>query len=213
MTHRDDAGNVQVDFVWGNFPLQPNDDRGELTLDPALDNHVIATDGWSNFPGFIPNYSGDEDSGLETVVPNVRGLQRIAAQEALLAANLDYDRTYVSPVMTAFSNVGNVATVTLDDAYYFVAGDVISGFYSDDNEISGNFTGKITNVTGVDGEILTITLNTAIDPDIDIDTLGSYLYDNYTGSDTRYVLRQGTSAGSIVNEGTVVDIFVIQNND
>ena len=27
MTHRDDAGNVQVDFVWGNFPMQPDDDR------------------------------------------------------------------------------------------------------------------------------------------------------------------------------------------
>lgn len=29
MTHRDDAGNVQVDFVWGNLPLQPNDDRSD----------------------------------------------------------------------------------------------------------------------------------------------------------------------------------------
>ena len=27
MTHRDDLDNVQVDFVWGNMPMQPDDDR------------------------------------------------------------------------------------------------------------------------------------------------------------------------------------------
>ena len=32
MTHRDDSGNVQVDFVWGNMPLQPNDDRTDQTF-------------------------------------------------------------------------------------------------------------------------------------------------------------------------------------
>lgn len=40
MTHRDDAGNVQVDFVWGNLPLQPNDDR--------LDNWVYSGQGPEN---------------------------------------------------------------------------------------------------------------------------------------------------------------------
>lgn len=74
MTYRDDLGNVQVDFVWGNMPMQPDDDRGgegqSDTLDPALDNHVIATTGWSNFPGYIPNYAGDGDTDFEVVVPN-----------------------------------------------------------------------------------------------------------------------------------------------
>lgn len=67
----DDAGHPQVDFVWGNFPMQPNDERGENTLDYNLDNHSIAYDGWSNYPAFIPNYAGDEDSGLEYVVPDL----------------------------------------------------------------------------------------------------------------------------------------------
>lgn len=92
MTHRDDSGNVQVDFVWGNMPLQPNDDRGSgaAQLNASLDNHIIATTGWSNFPGFIPNYSGDEDSGLEAVIPDCVRLTRTQAQNLLAAANLDW---------------------------------------------------------------------------------------------------------------------------
>lgn len=106
MTHRDDKGNVQVDFVYGNMPMQPDDDRldavvtpgnvenvgwtqGSLFYSAALeagdyevmqnnltymipaDSHSIATTGYSNFPGFIPNYAGDGDSGLETVIPDL----------------------------------------------------------------------------------------------------------------------------------------------
>ena len=51
----DTGGNLRVDFVWGNMPLQNNSQRGENTLDPALDNHDIAYGLWSNYPGFIPN--------------------------------------------------------------------------------------------------------------------------------------------------------------
>lgn len=56
--------NVRVDFAWGNFPIQPNDDRGANVLDAALDNHVIATDGWSSFPEFEPNTGFDPSSVL-----------------------------------------------------------------------------------------------------------------------------------------------------
>ena len=46
----DDGGNLVVDHVWGNMPMQPNDVRiengGEL-LDIDLDNHVIAYAGWN----------------------------------------------------------------------------------------------------------------------------------------------------------------------
>lgn len=51
----DDKGNLQVDFVWGNFPLQDDTQRGENTLDPELDNHDIAIGQWSGYPDFIPN--------------------------------------------------------------------------------------------------------------------------------------------------------------
>jgi hypothetical protein len=41
----DDLGNPRVDFVWGNFPLQPDDQRG------TYDNDNQTTDGiWTNYP-------------------------------------------------------------------------------------------------------------------------------------------------------------------
>ena len=85
---RDDLGNVQVDFVWGNFPIQPDADRGENTLDPALDNHSIATTGYANFPQFLPNYAGDGDTGFEAVVPKLVKLSQADAEAAIVAAKL-----------------------------------------------------------------------------------------------------------------------------
>jgi hypothetical protein len=79
---RDDAGEIQIDFVWGNMPLQPDEDRSE-GLDFTADNHVIADIGWSNYPAYIPNYSGDEDDGLEYVVPDLVRKTRSQAWDLL----------------------------------------------------------------------------------------------------------------------------------
>jgi len=74
----DSSGNVAVDFVWGNFPMQPNDDRTDGTavevvadnatgnyawsgysvypsarLNASYDSHAIAEAEWSNYPTFI----------------------------------------------------------------------------------------------------------------------------------------------------------------
>ena len=151
----DDAGNVRVDFVWGNFPLQPDQQRvntggeGEnITTDgnwtviketgsSALtdgwdslsfptgdgggeryqtfewDNHEIATTGYSNYPSFIPNYSGDGDTGLERLVPNIQGLTEEAAGAALLAAGWfetqNLGPTYVGATV---ANDGTVHQIT-----------------------------------------------------------------------------------------------------
>jgi hypothetical protein len=73
----DTSGQQAVDFVWGNFPMQPNDDRTDggatvvvaadaadnydwsgysvypsARLDAALDNHANAEAGWSGYPAF-----------------------------------------------------------------------------------------------------------------------------------------------------------------
>lgn len=84
----DDGGNVRVDYVWGNLPMQPNDARGMAQLDPALDNHVIAAEGWSGYPAFIPNFEGDGDAVPNVTVPDVRGLDATDAEAALVAAGL-----------------------------------------------------------------------------------------------------------------------------
>jgi len=92
----DTSGNVAVDFVWGNFPMQPNDDRTDGTavsvvaadasenkqwtgysvypsarLNPGYDSHAIAEAEWANYPSFIaaePNYMVSAVSGDGTTV-------------------------------------------------------------------------------------------------------------------------------------------------
>jgi hypothetical protein len=81
----DDAGNVVVEFVWGNVPMQPNDVReengGDL-LDPDLDNHSIAYEGWNGYPLYTPGVAGAEGAGY-IVVPSVIGLTTAAATRVL----------------------------------------------------------------------------------------------------------------------------------
>ena len=107
----DSAGNVAVDFVWGNFPLQPNDVRPDTAtgrLDYALDNHVIAETGWNGYPLYEPNTDGEYVSGTAyIVVPNVLGLTTALALDALK------DAGYVAADITTASGATNAAkTVT-----------------------------------------------------------------------------------------------------
>lgn len=81
----DDKGNVVVDFVWGNFPMQPNDVREENgggLLDPDLDNHSIAYEGWNGYPLYTPGEEGAEGAGY-IVVPSVIGLTTAVATNVL----------------------------------------------------------------------------------------------------------------------------------
>jgi hypothetical protein len=86
----DDKGNVVVDFVWGNFPMQPNDDREENgggLLDPDLDNHSIAYEGWNGYPLYSPGEEGAEGAGY-IVVPSVIGQTTANATDILEDAGL-----------------------------------------------------------------------------------------------------------------------------
>ena len=92
----DSAGNLQVDFVWGNIPAKPNDERADGTptatetygaeqngqwttkstinsarLNPALANHAAIEAEWSGFPAFTAgagNYKVTAASGNGTTV-------------------------------------------------------------------------------------------------------------------------------------------------
>lgn len=85
----DDAGNVCVDRVWGNFPMQPNDARSEAVqgdLDATLNDHVIAYAGWNGYPLYTPN---DDGAGVGYVnVPSVIGVVTATAVDTLDDAGL-----------------------------------------------------------------------------------------------------------------------------
>ena len=86
----DDAGNVVVEFVWGNVPMQPNDEReenGGALLDPDLDNHSIAYEGWNGYPLYNPGVAGAEGAGY-IVVRSVVGQTTANATDILEDAGL-----------------------------------------------------------------------------------------------------------------------------
>jgi len=86
----DDGGNVVIDHVWGNMPMQPNDVREENgggLLDYALDNHKIAYEGWNGYPLYTPNTEGAEGAGY-IVVPSVIGQTTANATDILEDAGL-----------------------------------------------------------------------------------------------------------------------------
>jgi len=92
----DSAQNVAPDFVWGNFPMQPNDERagsvspanisanssgdygwGATTrvasgrLNASLSNHAVAEAEWANYPSFFEaagNYMVTAATGNGTTV-------------------------------------------------------------------------------------------------------------------------------------------------
>ena len=105
----DTAGEVAIDFVWGNFPIQPNDVRPNTAtgrLDPALDNHIIALSGWNGFPQYSPNTTGEDVAGATdyVLVPSVLGLTTALATDAMKDASL------VSTTAAAATNVAKSIT-------------------------------------------------------------------------------------------------------
>lgn len=100
--------NVQVDFAWGNIPMQPNDDRGMAQLDPELDSHIIATAGYEGFPAFITGAPFD-DTITNIEVPNLVGLADPETAQATLAnAGLVLGNTNPSTVGANSGNDGKV---------------------------------------------------------------------------------------------------------
>jgi hypothetical protein len=117
----DSSGEVAIDFVWGNFPIQPNDVRPDSAgatytvdsyvrtagrLDPALDNHIIALSGWGGYPLFVENSAGEDVVGATdyVLVPSVIGLTTALATDAMKDASL------VPTTAAAASNAAKTAT-------------------------------------------------------------------------------------------------------
>ena len=106
----DSAGNVFVDFVWGNFPMQPNDERTTTADYTAAPSTVVSA----------ANASGDYGWGAWTVYPSSRlnpTLSNHAVVEAAYAgfpAFASGDGAYISG--TAYIQVPSVLGLTTANA-------------------------------------------------------------------------------------------------
>jgi hypothetical protein len=153
----DTAGEVAIDFVWGNFPIQPNDARPDAAsatlsesvttrvagrLAPALDNHIIALSGWGGYPQFTANSAGEDVVGATNyvLVPNVLGLTTALATDAMKDASL------VPTTATAASNVGKTITAAARTA----GSAVISITCASHGFVAGNKV-TVSDVSGGDG--------------------------------------------------------------
>jgi hypothetical protein len=129
----DSAGEVAIDFVYGNFPIQPNDARPNAAsatlsttvytrvagrLDPAADSHINALSGWNGYPQYTPDTPGEDVAGSVDyiLVPDVRGFTTALAEDAMKDASLTVTTaaaaTNAVSTITAVSRTGTTATIT-----------------------------------------------------------------------------------------------------
>ncbi len=131
----DTSGQQAVDFVWGNFPMQPNDDRagaiapanfsanssgdnywGATTmvaserLNAALSNHAVAEAKYAGFPEFTGNDDGAYISGVAyIVVPSVLGDTTAVALDKLKDAG--YETASITTASAAANAVSTISAV------------------------------------------------------------------------------------------------------
>ena len=149
----DSAGNIAVDFVWGNFPLQPNDvrrDNGGSNLDYSLDSHNIAESAYNGYPQYTPNDDGAFTGGVAyIVVPNVLGFLTANAVDTVTDAEMT--PTTAAAATNAAKTVTDIARTSGSTNLVFTASGagaaygvgtkvVVSGFSNSDAFLNGTYT-------------------------------------------------------------------------
>ncbi len=145
----DSAGNVFVDFVWGNFPMQPNDERTTTADYTTAPSTVVSA----------ANASGDYGWGAWTVYPSSRlnpTLSNHTVVEATYAgfpAFASGDGAYISG--TAYVQVPNVLGLTTANAK-----DVLrdAGYENANITTASNATNSSKTVTNAARTVSTTTL-------------------------------------------------------
>jgi hypothetical protein len=157
----DSAGNVRVDFVWGNYPMQPNDDRTDGTAVVAVandytqnydwsgytnypsarltaatsNNHTVAEAEWNNYPAFTPgvgNYMITAATGNGTTV-TYTSQNKLAPGDVVNITGL-----------TAGAYNLSAATVATADVYKFTVTNAANA-----GEITGQWYGKVESTTAL----------------------------------------------------------------
>ena len=109
----DTAGEIAIDFAWGNMAPQPNDSR-TTRLDLSLGDHINLESGWGGFPQFTANSVGSDVAGSTNyvLVTNVLGFTTANADDVLKDNGLTVT-TASAATNTATQPTGiNVTTTT-----------------------------------------------------------------------------------------------------
>ena len=201
----DDKGNVAVDFVWGNMPLQPNDvrrDNGGTNLDYTKDSHNIAEDGWNGYPLYTPNTTGTQSGGVDYVnVPSVLGQLTADATDTLL------DSTLVASVQSAATNAAKTVTAIARTSgsplMVFTASGAGAAYAVNTQVVVSNFSGGDAFLNGtytvVDNATNTFTVRTTDTTTVAL-TGKSGSVNGLVGT----IKAQGTAAGQSVAVGATV---------
>ena len=202
----DSTGNVAVDFVWGNFPLQPNDirrDNGGTNLNYALDSHNIAEDGWNGYPLYTPNTTGTQSGGVDYVkVPSVLGQLTADATDTLL------DSTLVASVQSAATNAAKTVTAIARSSgsplLVFTASGAGAAYAVGTKVVVSSFSGGDAFLNGtyavVDNGTNTFTVSTPADTSAVSLSAKSGAVVGLVGT----IQAQGTAAGTSVAVGVTV---------
>ena len=156
--YTDSAGNLRVDFVWGNFPKQPNDERADGTptatetynasgnkswtskstiasarLNASLGNHSDIEAEWAGFPSFVEaagNYMVTAASGNGTTVT-------YTSQNKLAAG----DSVNITGLTASAYNLSAATVATADKLKFTVTNAANAGL------ITGQWYGKVEKTT------------------------------------------------------------------
>ena len=128
----DTAGEIAIDFVWGNMAPQPNDAR-TTRLDLTLGDHINLESGWGGYPQFTENTAGSDVAGSTDYVqvPNVIGMTTANADDVMKDSGLTVTTaagaSNVGKTITAAARTAGSAVISLTCASHgFVAGNKVT---------------------------------------------------------------------------------------
>lgn len=133
-------GSPQIDFVWGNFPMQPNDERANVDYTTASSTVVVASNatenkGWSGYTVY-PS-SRLNPNNITASYNNVGGTTSVPNNHALIEAEYaGFPAFSASPavaIVTAASGDGTTITYTAQNTFtrgqsVTVTGLTVAGF-------------------------------------------------------------------------------------
>ena len=128
----DSAGEIAIDFVWGNFAPQPNDAR-TTRLNLALGDHINLESGWNGYPQYTPNTAGSDVAGPTDYVQvtNVIGMTTANADDVLkdngLTVTTAAGASNVGKSVTAAARTAGSAVISITaGSHGFVAGNKVT---------------------------------------------------------------------------------------